>query len=116
MEGKAILREVLNRRLPRQTMKKRKQGFAVPLRDWFRDGLSDFVGDYLQYDGGCLPPGVCSPTAVDRMLKQHKDGVADHGRKIWLLLSLAAWHELNQSHATTNITDAATVLDTAQPT
>lgn len=97
MQGKAILREVLHRRLPRQTMRKKKQGFAVPLRDWFRDGLSDLVGDYLLYNGGHLPPNVCSPIAVERMVKQHQDGVADHGRKIWLLLSLAAWNNLHES-------------------
>ncbi len=97
--GKAILKEVLRRRLPRQTMRKKKQGFAVPLRDWFRDGLSDLVGDFLLYNGGRLPEGVMVPSEVERVVKEHQSGQADHGRKIWLLLSLAAWNQIQDNHA-----------------
>lgn len=96
-QGKAILKEVLKRRLPSQTMRKKKQGFAVPLRDWFRDGLSDLVGDFLLYNGGRLPAGVMVPTEVERVVKEHQSGRVDHGRKIWLLLSLAAWNEIQES-------------------
>ncbi len=100
--GKAILKDVLSRHLPARTIKKRKQGFAVPLRDWFRPthrnaGLSEMVGDYLEYDGGRLPADIFAHEKVQSVLDEHRRGDADHGRKIWLLLSFAAWHELYQT-------------------
>ena len=101
-EGKAILKEVLRRRLPRQTMRKKKQGFAVPLRDWFRDGLSDLVNDFLLYNGGQLPEGVMVASEVERIVKEHQSGRADHGRRIWLLLSLAACNQIQESPSITD--------------
>lgn len=98
--GKAILRDLLSRRLPPKTVRKKKQGFAVPLREWFRHGLSDLVGDYLQYNGGRLPHDVFSKKHVDELLRQHRSGEADHGRRIWSLLSFAAWHDIYQADPT----------------
>ena len=33
--------------LPRQTSRRRKQGFIVPTDEWMRGSLRDFVGDVL---------------------------------------------------------------------
>src|SRR5690606_24738092 len=63
-EPKAILRDVLRPMLPQQTLGKRKQGFSVPLRDWLRNGLSEMVGDYLEYGNGRLPAELFSHQKV----------------------------------------------------
>lgn len=105
-QGKAILKEVLRRRLPARTMRKKKQGFAVPLRDWFRDGLNDLVGDFLLYNGGRLPANVMVHSEVERIVKEHRSGHADHGRKIWLMLSLAAWNDIQSNPAATLTSDS----------
>jgi asparagine synthase (glutamine-hydrolysing) len=93
--GKYLFREVLKNKLPKQALRKGKQGFSVPLRDWFRNGLSQWVGDYLG-PGGYLPTEVFSQTEVQRLLREHQQGVLDHSRKIWLLLAFAAWHRQYQ--------------------
>jgi asparagine synthase (glutamine-hydrolysing) len=98
-QTKSLLRQVLGRYLPPQTLKKRKQGFSVPLRDWFRHGLSEMVGDYLIYNGGCLPEALFSRRKVAEVWREHQQGRVDHSRKIWLLLMFAAWHEMYQSGA-----------------
>ncbi len=94
--GKVVLRDVLRLRLPPQTMKKRKHGFSVPLRDWFRGRLRDLVHDYLG-SGSRLPASIISPAAVQSMLREHDRGTLDHSRRIWLLLAFATWHEQYQS-------------------
>ncbi len=91
--GKAILRDVLKGQLPAKSLSKRKQGFSVPLRDWFRNGLSEMVGDYLEYGGGRLPAELFSHQKVASVLREHRRGTVDHGRRIWLLLMFAAWHD-----------------------
>jgi asparagine synthase (glutamine-hydrolysing) len=92
-ETKAILRDVVKDVLPPRTMAKRKQGFAVPLREWLRDGLSEMVGDYLEAADARLPDAL-NRAAVRDVLAEHRRGTADHSRVIWLLLTHAAWHEL----------------------
>lgn len=93
--GKAVLRRVLRGRLPAPSLRKGKQGFSVPLRDWFRGKLSSWVQDYLG-PGGYLPPELFQTEAVQRILREHQSGQFDHARKIWLLLTFAAWHRQYQ--------------------
>ena len=93
--GKHVLREVLRDKLPKKSIRKGKQGFAVPLRDWFRGSLAAMVNDYLG-PGGYLPTEIFSQSKVQQVLREHRSGGADHARKIWLLLVFAAWHRLYQ--------------------
>ncbi|MCA9217456.1 MAG: hypothetical protein KDB27_30520, partial [Planctomycetales bacterium] len=95
--GKAILRDVLAKHVPPKTSKKKKQGFSVPVRDWFRRGLAEMTRDYLEYGGGRLPSSIFEPNKVSQILAEHRVGKADHGRKIWLLMVFAVWHEQYQS-------------------
>lgn len=100
--GKHMLREVLKDKLPPSALKKGKQGFSVPLRDWFRTGLSSWVQDYLG-PGGYLPVDVFSQATVQRVLREHQQGAVDHSRKIWLLLAFAAWHRQYQGGETSTV-------------
>jgi asparagine synthase (glutamine-hydrolysing) len=60
---KAILRDTVRRYLPASTLRKRKHGFSVPLREWFR-----------------------------RLIDEHHRGERDHSSVLWLLLNYAAWN------------------------
>jgi asparagine synthase (glutamine-hydrolysing) len=93
--GKYILRELMRNHLPKSSLRKGKQGFSVPLRDWFRGKLSTMVNDYL-LPGGYLPEEIFNATTVHRILMEHQRGVLDHSRKIWLLLAFASWHRQYQ--------------------
>ena len=93
--GKYLLRKVLQKRLPANTLRKGKQGFSVPLRDWFRGRLRGLVNDYLGSQG-YLPMNIFSASKVQQILHEHERGTADHANKIWLLLVFAAWHRQYQ--------------------
>ncbi|MCA9187925.1 MAG: asparagine synthase (glutamine-hydrolyzing) [Pirellulaceae bacterium] len=94
--GKLVLRKLMQRHLPAATLRKPKQGFSVPLRDWFRGRLSSLVHDYLG-PGGYLPEGIFSARQVARVLDEHRQGRVDHANRLWLLLTLAAWNRQYQS-------------------
>ncbi len=97
-QTKAILRETVRRYLPPATLRKRKQGFSVPLREWLRTSLHEMVGDYLAAAHAPLPPGMFNRAGIDALLAQHRNGEADHSHRIWLLLNYAAWHDLYIRH------------------
>ena len=46
-EGKACFTESIRRRLPETVWNRRKQGFSVPLSQWFRGPLRSFLRDHL---------------------------------------------------------------------
>ena len=93
-QTKAILRDTVGRYLPPATLRKRKQGFSVPLREWLRTSLREMVGDYLEAANGRLPEGMFDHTTIRTLLAQHQKGEVDHSSIIWLLLNYAAWHDL----------------------
>jgi asparagine synthase (glutamine-hydrolysing) len=89
-QTKAILRDTIRRYLPASTMRKRKQGFAVPLREWLKTGLRDMVGDLLESANG-LPKDMFNDASIKKLLGEHRRGEADHSAVVWLLLNYAAW-------------------------
>jgi asparagine synthase (glutamine-hydrolysing) len=91
--GKYILKKVVAPYLPAESMKKRKQGFGVPLRDWLKGGLAGMVSDYLEGAQPHLPGDVFQLGTVQKIVREHRQGARDHSRKLWLLLVLAAWFD-----------------------
>lgn len=100
-KGKYVLRKVLEKKLPPKSMAKRKQGFGMPLREWFCGPLSNLVQEYLVSSDSGLPEEVFQRSSVEKFIKQHRDGTADHSRKLWLLLSFAAWRRNSENKAPT---------------
>jgi asparagine synthase (glutamine-hydrolysing) len=100
-QTKAILRDTVRRYLPAATLRKRKQGFSVPLREWFRGSLHEMVCDYLSPASGQLAPGVFNPVTISRVIAEHHRGERDHSSILWLLLNYAAWKTL-YSHPRTS--------------
>ncbi len=92
-EKKAILRDTVRRSLPPRTLRKHKQGFSVPLREWLRGPLNEMVGDYLdsQSTSQSTSAALLNRTTVARWLAEHRRGEVDHSTAIWLLLNYATW-------------------------
>jgi asparagine synthase (glutamine-hydrolysing) len=89
--GKYILRRALERLLPAETLKKPKQGFAIPREKWFQGALKDYAWDTLTSkrfsERGLFKDGV-----VRLILKEHAEGARDYSMWIWCLLNFELWH------------------------
>ena len=88
--GKEALRRAFADDLPEEVAERGKSGFGVPLADWFRNGLRELAGDVL-LDSRARHRGQLRPRAVERLLKDHVDGRADHAHGLWCLLMLELW-------------------------
>ena len=83
-ELKHLLKRAVERILPPEIVHRPKQGFQVPVTEWFmaelgpvvREVLRDFTREQPYFDPGC----------VERLLN------AKNGAKAWYLLNLALWH------------------------
>jgi asparagine synthase (glutamine-hydrolysing) len=87
--GKRVLKAAARGLLPPETLRRRKQGFVVPLGAWFRGELRERVGDLL-LDHPRLA-GRLRRGAVERLVHEHQQGAADHGHRLWALLTLELW-------------------------
>jgi asparagine synthase (glutamine-hydrolysing) len=87
---KWIMRRACADLIPDEIMRRGKMGFGVPLGTWFRGDLKAYLEDHLRAPGARVSEFL-QPEFVGRVLDEHLSGRADHGHKLWLLLTLELW-------------------------
>lgn len=85
-ERKSILRNTVAKRLPEALLKSSKQGFVVPVREWFKDPafsvkLTGLVNNSIGLDR----------QAIEKVISDNKNGLTDNGNFIWMLFVLQNW-------------------------
>ncbi len=88
--GKYLLRKVLARRVPREVLERGKHGFDAPIGEWLRGPLAPMAADLLG-DGRLRDRGIFDDREVTRLLREHRDGRADHRHRLWQLVMLELW-------------------------
>jgi asparagine synthase (glutamine-hydrolysing) len=89
--GKAALKRAFADDLPPDVATRRKSGFGVPLDRWFRHELRPAAEDLLlSRDRGLFERGE-----LERLLREHADGRADHGHRLWCLCMLELWQRFH---------------------
>lgn len=91
LEKKVGLREALRGWIPDQILDAPKRGFRIPLADWIRAELSEFVRDVLT-DPATRGRGYFNDGYLDEILDRHQAGVEDRAQGIWTLLNFELWH------------------------
>ena len=91
-QGKRILLEALGDRLPAALLHRPKCGFGVPLADWFRGELREFLRDHVTA-AQFLDRGIVAPEFLAIMLEEHDSGRRDNSHWLWSLLVLALWFQ-----------------------
>jgi asparagine synthase (glutamine-hydrolysing) len=85
--GKTALKRAFAADLPPEIAERGKSGFGVPLDRWFRGELQPVAEDLLLG----RDRGLFRRTELERLLKEHTSGSADHGHRLWCLCMLELW-------------------------
>ncbi|HEY0961587.1 MAG TPA: asparagine synthase (glutamine-hydrolyzing) [Pseudomonadales bacterium] len=86
---KHIFKKALRGILPDNVLDRRKQGFAVPLGQWFRNEPRGFLHDLLLSDRS-RARGIFNSDYIERMLAIHQRGRA-MDLELWTLISFELW-------------------------
>jgi asparagine synthase (glutamine-hydrolysing) len=89
--GKRILRQVLDRYVPRDLVERPKMGFDPPIDTWLRGPLRGWAGDLL--DSRALADAGIDPTPVRRRWTEHQAGARNHGYALWTVLMYQSWRD-----------------------
>jgi len=85
---KHIFKRAIQNVIPKQILERKdKKGFPVPLTEWYKGPLKEFVYDHL-LDKKIKERGIYNPDNIKILL----DNEAKFGRQIWGLLNLEMWH------------------------
>ena len=87
---KYLLKKVLHKHIPAHILYKKKQGFAVPVKDWFATTLNGFTKEIL-LDNRFIERGLFKAGTVENVLNLHQKGRQDYSTWIWMLLCLELW-------------------------
>jgi asparagine synthase (glutamine-hydrolysing) len=96
MQGKltkALLKRYARGLVPAEVIDRPKQGFALPLGDWFRTSCRGLLTDVL-LSPAARDRGYFRPRVVQTVLEQHLSGRADHTHRLWALLVFEIWNRL----------------------
>ncbi len=89
-EGKWILRQLLDRYVPRQLVERPKAGFAIPLARWLRTELRGWAEELLD-ERTLRIQGYLDPVPIRRMWLEHSLGKYDRHTYLWNVLMFQAW-------------------------
>jgi asparagine synthase (glutamine-hydrolysing) len=89
---KYVLKRALTGRLPEAILRRRKQGFGVPLAQWFRGPLRPLLEETLHPDR-LRRVGLLVPEEVERLIAQHMAGRHDHRKLLYTLLAFERWRD-----------------------
>jgi asparagine synthase (glutamine-hydrolysing) len=95
---KSLLKRAFRDVLPPPILRRRKQGFAVPLDSWFRADLRGLVGELLLADRPRYRRFL-SVDAVRQLCREHQSGSHNRGSELWALLNLEAWLQQQGANA-----------------
>lgn len=85
LKPKQLWRQTVAKRLPTNAASRPKQGFAVPVVDWFRSS-----------DSAALESIACGSPYFDsqhvrRLFAEHRQGLADHSAILWATVFFEKW-------------------------
>ncbi|MDR3542771.1 MAG: asparagine synthase (glutamine-hydrolyzing) [Desulfocapsaceae bacterium] len=88
-DGKHIFKQALSRYLPAETLWREKMGFSMPVKEWFRRDLKDYLH-------ACAVDGPATHKYLNRshlesMYHQHVSGRRDWTAELWAVLMLNLW-------------------------
>lgn len=85
--GKWLLRRAMRGALPREIFTRKKRGFPVPLREWFRGSLERKIREVL-LDRSSRSTKLLGRSRLEALVDGHCKRRTDATKPIWLLLNL----------------------------
>ena len=104
--SKYLLRRVLEKRVPRAIVERKKSGFAAPIGEWLRGPLAPMATELL-LDGRLRDRGIFNQGEVTRLWQEHRSGHSDHRHRLWQLIMLELWFRAFIDNTATRMDAAA---------
>ncbi|MCK5784405.1 MAG: asparagine synthase C-terminal domain-containing protein, partial [Desulfobacterales bacterium] len=89
-QGKWILRQVLNKYVPKELIERPKTGFGIPIDSWLRGPLRDWAEDLLD-EKKIRSDGFLNPDPIRKKWNEHLSEKFNWQYDLWDVLMFQAW-------------------------
>ncbi|MDD3726440.1 MAG: asparagine synthase-related protein, partial [Candidatus Ratteibacteria bacterium] len=79
--------------LPDEILNREKMGFGLPIGEWFKKELKDYLYSFLCSDI-FTQREFFNTDEVKNMVYQHISGTANHTARLWNLLVFELWYRI----------------------
>ena len=86
-QGKWLLKKAMENHLPNDILYRPKMGFVTPISAWFKGPLSGVAAD-IATKSRVADSGWFNRDTLTKAARDHKAGLADHGRLLWQMVML----------------------------
>src|SRR5215813_11779357 len=97
--SKWILRQVLDRYVPKELVERPKMGFGIPLASWLRGPLREWAQELLD-EARLRNQGLLNPAPIRRKWEEHLLGKHNWQYYIWNVLMFESWMDEHPSIGT----------------
>mgnify|MGYP001564563997 CR=1 FL=1 len=86
-QRRSLFRKVVSKVLPEEIMKKKKQGFTLPISDWF--AKKEFFDRMKEHFDSLAKRDIFNPSELRKIIENPSAFRNDH--KLWVLLNFEIW-------------------------
>jgi asparagine synthase (glutamine-hydrolysing) len=90
MTRKYILKKLMEGKLPKEIIYRKKKGFGMPIGEWMRNELRPLLEDTLSRES-LDEIGLFNADYVQTLIMDHKEGKRDNRKQLWTLLVFVLW-------------------------
>ena len=105
-QGKWILRQLLDKYVPRELIERPKMGFGVPLDAWLRGPLKDWAEALLE-PARLAREGYFDAALVGQKWREHQSGARNWQHHLWNVLMFQSWSEQQPARNTETAAQSA---------
>ncbi len=102
---KFILKDAMKELLPPEILKRGKEGFSIPIKNWLKKDLKNLMLDVLDPQK-IKREGFFNPDYVQRLTQEHLTGKENHSHRLWAIMVFGIWQDIylgrkEKTHETT---------------
>jgi asparagine synthase (glutamine-hydrolysing) len=94
---KWILREAFSQRLPREILRRGKEGFSMPMKNWLNNEWNPLMHELLCADN-LARDGFFDARYVAVLMREHEARTHNHSHLLWALMVFQLWRDRFASH------------------
>jgi asparagine synthase (glutamine-hydrolysing) len=92
LQTKYLLKRCMEAKLPPSILKRKKEGFSIPMKNWLQHELRPMMEEVLS-PCRIKKEGLFNSVYVEKLKADHFNGVANNSHQLWSLMVFEIWRQ-----------------------